>query len=397
MIMKNSHVWPVVALLGLISIDAHGITPQEAATAILGRNGDRLQIAVAQNAKDLEASTLDNLPDPNVEGEFLVPKEGDDNRWSVGVSYEMEWPGVYAERKKLGDAIRSANAAEADAGVYAKYIEILKEIGTYLYAERKLDVMRRVASVTDSLHNAAERATAGGQMSRLNLSKIKLEQGRINTIIANLEAEKNGSEGNLKTLNGGNDCKGLLDGIDRRWEMKPTHSLEQYLAETKENPDLNKALADFRMAERSVNVAKAERLPSISVGYHHEFEDGMHFNGASLGISIPIFSSRGKVKAAEAAKAVAEYQVNITTDRVESEITALYDEVSMLDEALKVPMQVFGSTDYNVLLYKAYKGGELSLTDYLLERSWFNEAHMEYLELQYQREQRMWLLSLLCK
>lgn len=395
--MKNIHVSLAVVISGLLAIDTYGVTPQEAATAILGRNGDRLQIAVEQNAKDLDANTLDNLPDPALEGEYLVLPEGADNRWSVGIKYEMEWPGVYRERKKLAEATKNVNNAEADAGVYAKYIEILKEIGTYLYAERKLGVMRRVASVTDSLKEAAERATAGGQMSRLNLSKITLEQGRINTIIANLEAEKNGSEGNLKTLNGGNDCSVLLADIDRAWVMTPAHSLQQYLAESKDNPELNKALADYRLAERNVNVAKAEGLPNISIGFHHDFEDGMHFDGASLGISIPIFANRGKVKAAEAAKAVAEYQVNVTTDRVESEITALYEEVTMLDEALKVPMQVFSTTDYNVLLYKAYKGGELSLTDYLLERSWFNEAHMEYLELQYQREQRMWLLSLLCK
>ncbi len=234
-------------------------------------------------------------------------------------------------------------------------------------------------------------------MSRLDLSKITLEQGRVNTLIANLEAEKNGSEGNLKTLNGGNDCTALLQSIDRTWVMTPTHSLEEYLEETKTNPELKKAISELEVAEKNIGVAKAEGLPNIAVGYHHDFEDAMHFNGATLGISIPLFANRGKVKAAKAAKAVAEYQVNVTTDKVESEITALYEEVQLIDQALKVPMEVFSTTDYNTLLLKAYRGGELSLTDYLQERSWFSEAHLDLLELQYQREQRMWLLSLLCK
>lgn len=387
-----------MALLTAISAtDAYSITPQEAAQAILGRNGDRLQIAVEQNAKDLETRTLDNPPDPSLEGDYMIMPEGVDNRWSVGIGYEMEWPGVYRSRRNLGKALRDANAADADAGVYQKYIEILKEIGTYLYAERRIDMMRNIQTATDSLYKAALKATQGGQMSRLDLSKITLEQGRVNTVISNLEAEKSGSEGNLKTLNGGYDCTMLLNNIDRDWIMTPTHTLDEYLQEAKGNPELQKALADLEVADRSVSVAKAEGLPNISVGYHHDFEDAMHFNGATLGVSIPLFSNRGKVKAAKAAKAVAEYQVTVTTDRVESEITSLYDEVQLIDKALKVPMEVFISTDYNTLLLKAYRGGELSLTDYLQERSWFSEAHLDLLELQYQREQRMWLLSLLCK
>lgn len=384
-------------LLTGMALSGFAITPQEAANAILSRNGDRLQIAVLQNAKDLEAGTIDNLPDPIVEGDYMWLPEGVDNRWNVGIGYEMEWPGVYKSRRDLGKAMRVANAAEADAGVYEKYIEILKEIGTYLYAGRRIEVMRHMQLATDSLQMAAVKAHKGGQMSRLDLSKITLEQGRINTLMANLEAEKNGSEGNLKTLNGGYDCSALLRSIDSQWVLTPTHSLDEYITEAHTNPELQKAIADLDVASRNVGVAKAERLPNLSVGYHHDFEDAMHFNGATLGVSIPIFANKGKVKAAEAARAVAEYQVTVTTDRVESEITALYDEVQLIDNALKVPMEVFSTTDYNTLLLKAFRGGELSLTDYLQERSWFCEAHLDLLELQYQREQRMWLLSLLCK
>lgn len=383
------------AVLG--TAGALAITPQEAANSILSRNGDRLQISVAQNAKDLETHTIANAPDPTLEGDYMWMPEGVDNRWNVAIGYEMEWPGVYKSRSELGKAMRSANAAEADAGVYEKYVEILKEIGTYLYAERRIQMMRRIQLATDSLHSASVRATKGGQMSRLDLSKITLEQGRVNTLIANLEAEKSGSEGNLKTLNGGYDCAALLNSIDREWVMTPTHSLDEYLEEARTNPELKKVISELKVADRNISVAKAEGLPSISFGYHHDFEDAMHFNGATLGVSIPLFSNRGKVKAAKAAKAVAEYQVTVTTDKVESEITALYDEVQLIDQALKVPMEVFATTDYNTLLLKAYRGGELSLTDYLQERSWFSEAHLDLLELQYQREQRMWLLSLLCK
>ena len=67
------------------------------------------------------------------------------------------------------------------------------------------------------------------------------------------------------------------------------------------------------------------------------------------------------------------------------------------DKALKTPSDIFRSTDYTSMLMKAYKGGELSLTEYLRELSWFYEAHMDYLSLQYERERKANRLSLLCR
>lgn len=376
---------------------ACAMTPQEAADAILGRNGDRLQIENARNAKDLETFTLANAPDPEVEGEYLFGPESDENRWSAGISYGIEWPGVYGARRNLGAALREANSADAKEAIYQKYIEILKEIGNYIHAERKLKLLHKVDCFTDSLVMVIEQAHKGGEISKLDLSKIKLEHGRIHTTIANLEAEKADIEGTLMTLNSGMDCRPLLASVSREWVQTPVFPLQHYLDEAHTSPELEKVIAEYKVAEQSVKVAKAESMPGLSLGYVHEYEDGIHFNGASLGISIPLFSNRGKVKAAKASQAVAEYQMTVTTDRLESDITAIYDELKLIDEALETPKEVFSTTDYNTLLLKAYKGGELSLTSYLQERAWFYESHLDYLELQYQREQKMWILAILCK
>ncbi len=387
----------LLATLCTLPAIASAITPQEAADAILGRNGDRMQIENTRNAKDLETYTIANAPDPEVEGEYLLGPERDENRWSAGISYGIEWPGVYGARRNLGAALREANSAEAKEAIYQKYIEILKEIGNYIFAERKLEMLRHVDAFTDSLVMVVEKAHKGGEISTLDLSKIKLEHGRIHTTIANLEAEKTGIEGNLMTLNGGVDCRPLLSSVSKEWVQTPIFPLQHYIDEARTSPELDRVIAEYKVAEQAVKVAKAEGMPGLSVGYTHEYEDGLHFNGASIGVSIPLFSNRGKVKAAKASQAVAEYQMTVTTDKLESDITSIYEEVQLIDEALKTPTEVFSNTDYNSLLLKAYVGGELSLTSYLQERAWFYETHLDYLELQYQREQKMWILAILCK
>lgn len=297
----------------------------------------------------------------------------------------MEWPGVYGARRSMGKVTRYANDAEILAFANAKRLEILTKIEEYLYADQRLNLMQQMADATDSIQILAEKSRRGGQMSQLDLAKISLERGRVDSELAKIKNDKVTLEGELTTLNGGYNAKALLESIDRNVIAEPLMPIESYIDGAKSNPDFLKAMADFEAAKQNVKVANAENLPSLSIGYAHEFEDGMHFNGANLGVSIPLFSTRGKKKAAKAAVAAAEHAATAVADRTESEVKALYDQVVALDKALDVPKQIFSSTDYTVLLLKSYRGGEISLVDYLQERTWFIETYLDFLEQTYLR------------
>lgn len=96
---------------------------------------------------------------------------GVDNKWGIGISYGIDWPGAYAARRNLGKAAMAANSAEAEATAYAKRVEISDQLWTYLYADSRLSMMRNVEASTDSIKALAEKAARGGEMSRLDLSK----------------------------------------------------------------------------------------------------------------------------------------------------------------------------------------------------------------------------------
>lgn len=381
-------------MLGLSSF-AHAVTPEEAADRILEYSSDRSLILSDNYAKDMETLGMSNAPDPQIEGDYLVAPVGEDNRWGIGIGYDFEWPGAYSARSNLGGAMRDANAAEAQAAIFEKKAEILNLIWAWLYADRRLKLMNKVAVANDSIRDVAQRAAKGGELSRLDISKIDIEHSRIYTIIAGIENEKLSAEGDLNILCPGKHCREILNTISCDWHITPLSHPDYYKECAKKNPEMVKAICNVNVAEKNIAVAKAERLPGFSVGYSHEYEDGIHFNGGSLGISIPLFSSRHKVKAAEAAKTAAEMEQNNTALRLESEVIALYNEVVALDKAIATPDAVFKNTDYADMLLKAYRGGELSLTEYLTELSWFYEAHLEYMDMQYQRESKLARLTLI--
>lgn len=375
------------------TLSAYAITPDDAADAILGRNADYISAVSSMETQNLDADTFGNLPDPEIEGGYMLAPSGEDNRWDVGVSYSMEWPGVYSARRNMGKSLKNENEAELNAFVATKRLEILEKVEEYLYSERKLMLIRSMAAATDSLRLVTEMAVRGNQMSRLDLAKVSLEQGKINASLSSAENEKFKLIGELKVLNGGYDCSALLESIDDVDRRPALYPKENYLSQINRNPEFLKKVADFESATHNVKVAKAEGLPSLKIGYSHEFEDGIHFNGANLGVSIPIFSNRGKTKAAKANASAAELEMSLVSTRLESEVSSLFEQIEALDNALKTPDEIFSSTDYPALLLKALKGGEISVAEYLQERSWFVESHFEYLDLQYQRASAMRLLQ----
>lgn len=387
----NLRYFFVFTLFSIISSSVSAITPRQAADSILNNNKILLSARNEQMAKDLDTRSMTNLPDPDIEGDYMVAPAGVDNRWGVGVNYEIEWPGVYSARKKTARYARESNRMNVMALEHDTHMDILDAIWAYLYAERRLDLLRNVSSATDSVRELSDKALKGGEISRLDQSKIAIEQSRIQSLIANVENELVNAKGRLKVLNGGDSCDKLLDSIDYDWIMTPLNDVSYYMLSVLANnkPDVLKAAVDEMNADAQLKLAKAERFPGFKVGYAHEYEDGMHFNGANIGISVPIFSSRNKVKAAKALNNAAKLNAEVVVQNEAFKVAAIYEEIIALDKALAVPTQIFKNTDYADMLMKAYKGGELSLTEYLLELSWFYEAHLEFMDLQYQRESKL--------
>lgn len=381
----------LIISLALTATTAGAISPNEAADSILIKNKIILSANYLQQAKDLETKTYANLPDPEIEGEYLVAPAGEENRWGVGINYQLEWPGVYAARRKAAKMTRESNSLDTRALIYDKRLEIYDELWSYLYADRRLSLLSKMSSATDSIRSLSERAMKGGEMSRLDLSKIAIEQSRIKSMIANIENDRLSIKGRLTTLNGGENCDSLLDAIDYDWAMTPLMDRDYYRLSViaNDNSEVLKVAKEGIEAESNLAMAKAERLPGFKVGYAHAFEDGLHFNGANLGLSIPLFSSRNKVKSAKALVNATKLNSEIVLENEISKVDAIYDEIVSLDKALATPTEIFSHTNYTDMLMKAYKGGELSLTEYLIELSWFYEAHLEYMELQYRRESKL--------
>lgn len=326
--------------------------------------------------------TESNLPDPELSGEYLVMPQDVDNRWTVQLEWGLEWPGVYKSRSNEAKSKLTVAQKETLALRAERLAEIKDLLLDYIRSQQKLIILQELSNNNDTIYQLALQASRGGEMTVLDLNKVKLEYANIRVAMAAILDEKAEVVTNISRIYGA-DCSNLLQNLDCRFPDIILPSYQEIENIKLKAPAIQSALAEAESARLAKKTAKMEALPSISFGYKHAFEDAMHFNGGVLGISIPIFSSRGKQKAAKADILAAETKAEATSLEIESEAINTLKRIELINSQIKEIAPIIEDADYNSALLKAYKAGVITLIEYISDRNYFTSAAVELVSLRH--------------
>ncbi|MCH5227903.1 MAG: TolC family protein [Muribaculaceae bacterium] len=329
-----------------------------------------------------ELKTSNNLPDPEVGGEYLVMPEDVENRWAAEISWGIEWPGVYGAK---GQEAKS-RMISADKAVMAQRIDRLTEIKDllldYIQCRQKFEILDELDSNNKKIYELSQAQSENKEMTVLDLNKVKIEYSNIKGAKAQILAEEAEILASLSEIYGEN-CIDILKNMEYKFPEIYIPTNLDLMQVINSSPSFQSMMAEAESARKSKKISKMEALPSLSIGYKHQYEDGMHFNGAVLGISIPIFSSRGKQKAADAQIFEADYRAETTANSIETEINSLINKLNIIKLQIDEISPYVENIDYNSILVKAYEEGILSLLDYISERNYFTNAVVEFIALRH--------------
>ncbi len=358
---------------------AEPLTPVEVAQKILDASpASRIdELGITSLAESLKSAS--NLPDPEIEGEYLFATGNERNRWGAGVSWGLEWPGVYGARK--AEAAKKLSAAETAAALSRRdrLIEIKRLLLDYVLQQSQMAVLQEIKLTNDSIMHLAQKSESQGEMTRLDMNKLRLEHATLTGSILTLQDSEAETVMRLSMLYG-DDCTPLLKDMACEFpEIEVPEDKKDLLLST----SVAAAQADAEAAKSALNVAKRESYPGLSIGYQHAFEDGSHFNGATLGITIPLFSSRGKKAAAKAAIAEAELKAEKAASDAKMEFEGCERRLIILIRQAEEMSAVVEDNENVNLLLKAYNGGVMTLIDYLNERNYFVNAKLDLLNIRH--------------
>lgn len=370
-----------VSLLSiLISVIAFSASLDETALSILRGSSSFRSGSLSLLSLEETLKTDGNLPDPQFEGEFLAAPKGETDRWGAELSWSLEWPGVYSERKKESDLRLLAAKERLNYDRAEKLGNIKSLLLDFIFCSKKLDVINGLQQSNDSIFHYAEVSAKNGQITVLDLNKIRLEKANVTAAKAGVLNERAEIINSLTEIYG-DDCSNLLAGLNCEFPEIYIPSETEMDMISKNSPDFKSALAESEAARRGKKLALMEALPNISFGYKHAFEDGVHFNGATLGISLPLFSSHNKQKAAQAIILENEFNIEASASAASAEANALLNQLKLMKDQIDSIQPVLLNTDHSALLIKAYEEGLISMIDYLTERNYFTSAHLELLSL----------------
>jgi outer membrane protein, heavy metal efflux system len=282
----------IIVLFSVLSVSG-----QDVYTSVLEQieqNSTTLEALKEQmEAQKLGNKTGINPANPEVEFGYLWGSPSAiGNRKDINIRQTFDFPTVYAQRSRLSDL--QNNSAEYQ--YKSQRMELLLSAKTFcielvyynalgkLY-ERQLDNAKQIAEAYERMKQTGDANQLEYNKAVLNYTNMDNEVKRIN-----LECKRLLSE--LSRLNGGNPI--VFDRAVYETAVLPADFENWYAQAEAENPALSYLKSQVEIDNRQVKLSRASSLPKFSVGYMGEFVAGQKFQGATIGMSIPLWENKNK-------------------------------------------------------------------------------------------------------
>ena len=121
-------------------------------------------------------------------------------------------------------------------------------------------------------------------------------------------------------------------------------------------------------------------LPKFTAGYMSEKIVGEHFQGITVGMSIPLWENKNRTRQAKAQLQATEAIFEDSKLQFYNRLQTLYQKTFALQKNARRIRQSLENNNNEPLLKKALDAGEISLLNYLLEIEYYYNAVNKALE-----------------
>lgn len=280
-------------------------------------------------------------------------------------SLGFDFPTQYAARKKWGDY----RSEEIGRQYLLQRRDILLEAKKLCLEIIRLDAEKEILDTrlenADELLALVEKKFEEGGAGILEMNKVKMERMTIRTLAAQNSASRRSAIQNLEALNGGISLE-ITAGMEYPVlpDLPDFDAFCKHIAES----DLSvlSAGASVEATAQEIKVNRQNWLPKLEVGYRRNTSMNEASDGFIVGISVPLFSGKNKVKIAKARHTAAIAGLENARLQSINEMRSSYFEMTELAQALEeydLPLML------NTLeaLKKAVTAGQISIMDYYME------------------------------
>lgn len=368
-----------IALAATASIKAQDINA--VLKSIEQNNVELKALQKGNEAAGIEIKSQNTLEDLSIEySPFFQSKVSGIASSELVITQGFDFPTLYGARKKAGKLQRNVldmqyQTARRDILLNAK--KLCLDIINYNKQKQLLQERRKNA---DELLAMFKVKFDNGEATSLELNKIKLDRMNLETELVQADTKHANALQQLQALNGGLPIEVNMT----EYPAVPADN-DQTIYEKAVATDWNvrTAQASVLAAEQDVKVNKQSWIPKLEIGYRRNTDSDMASNGFLVGGSIPLFSSKNKVKIAKARQSEAVMQHANARINAENSARALVNQMKQLKasvDAYDVPLM----RQTLKLLRTAVENGEISVTDYYVEAEGIYKNMVTYMDIERQ-------------
>lgn len=210
---------------------------------------------------------------------------------------------------------------------------------------------------------------ARGETDMIDVNKAHLAYLSQKNALSRNMVERESLLSELQGLNGGEPVEVNASVISTD-EVLPADFGAWYAEASQQIPELAYMKKNVDVNAAEARTAKMANYPSLTAGYMAELVKGSNFRGLTLGLSIPIWSVRSKVRQANASCEAAKLEERDAVTKTYNSLKALYDRAKGLQEiSAELSSSLAVSTEAMALTEHKLKAGDISLIDNIMELS----------------------------
>lgn len=332
-------------------------------------------------AADIENKSQNTLEDLSIEySPFFQSETSGIASSELVITQGVDFPTLYGARKKAGQLQRNVldmqyQTARRDILVNAK--KLCLDIINYNKQKQLLQERRKNA---DELLAMFELKFKNGDATSLELNKIKLDRMNLETELVQADTKHANAMQQLQALNGGLPIEVNMTEYP---QAPADDEVTMYEKAVATDWTVRTAQASVLAAEQDVKVNKQSWIPKFEIGYRRNTEGDNASNGFLIGGSIPLFSSKNKVKIAKARQTEAVMQHANARINAENSARTMINQMKQLKasaDAYDVPLM----RQTLKLLRTAVENGEISVTEYYVEADNIYKNMITYMDIERQ-------------
>lgn len=316
----------------------------------------------AEQKDNLTGLTLDN-PEVEFSYQWGRPSALTPDKKTLDISQSFDLATLSGARSAVARATNRALDADLELTRTETTALVDNLMTEAVYRARTAEWFNKSLAQYETLRKNVEKSVELGEMTIIDLNAVKIEEMSMQ------------AEAKLNQL----ELDALLDQLDQNvrdikidWhpEAYMDYSLptdfEQWCREyTASDPALSAARSQVDVAIQRISLSKREGLPQFSLGYTSEMVTDANYYGVTIGVSLPLWANKGRVKAAKAAKAAAQTALEDATYSYVAQLRLRYDKARSLLSLLENVRQLRQECDIKTALDKMMQKGSLSLHEYI--------------------------------